>query len=91
MPYHIYYICISSVRIIDVSRMFMLQISKYAGNHLTELLSCNFSTTTSLEKVASEITIMEAVKPYFEFIVIHIVCGTPKITLEGTPKDWEKV
>lgn len=70
---------------------FTEQISKYAGNHLTELLTCNFSTTTPLEKVASEITIMEAVKPYFEFIVIRIVCGIPKITLEGTPEDWEKV
>ena len=60
-------------------------------NHLTELLTCNFSTTTSLEKVASEITIMEAVKPYFEFIIIRIVCGIPEITLEGTPEDWEKL
>ena len=70
---------------------FTEQISQYAGNHLTELLTCNFSTTTSLEKVASEITIMEAVKPYFEFIIIRIVCGIPEITLEGTPEDWEKL
>lgn len=32
---------------------------------------------------------MEAVKPYFEFIIIRIVCGIPEITLEGTPEDWE--
>ena len=70
---------------------FTEQISQYAGKHLTELLTCNFSTTTSLEKVASEITIMEAVKPYFEFIIIRIVCGIPEITLEGTPEDWEKL
>ena len=70
---------------------FTKQISQYTGNHLTELLTCNFSTTTSLEKVASEITIMEAVKPYFEFIIIRIVCGIPEITLEGTPEDWEKL
>lgn len=70
---------------------FTEQISQYTGNHLTELLTCNFSTTTSLEKVASEITIMEAVKPYFEFIIIRIVCGIPEITLEGTPEDWEKL
>ena len=34
---------------------------------------------------------METVKPYFEFIVIRVVCGIPEITLEGTPEDWEKV
>lgn len=65
----------------EIFPQFTKQISQYAGNHLTELLTCNFSTTTSLEKVASEITIMEAVKPYFEFIIIRIVCGIPKITL----------
>lgn len=66
-------------------------MSQYAGNHLTELLTCNFSTTTPLEKVASEITVMEAVRPYFEFIIIRIVCGIPKITPEGTPEDWERL
>ena len=75
----------------EIFPQFTKQISQYAGNHLTELLTCNFSTTTSLEKVASEITIMEAVKPYFEFIIIRIVCGIPEITLEGTPEDWEKL
>lgn len=34
---------------------------------------------------------METMKPYFEFIVMYIVCGIPEITLEGTPEDWEKV
>ena len=34
---------------------------------------------------------MEAVKPYFEFIIIRIVCGIPEITLEGKPEDWEKL
>ena len=75
----------------EIFPQFTEQISQYTGNHLTELLTCNFSTTTSLEKVASEITIMEAVKPYFEFIIIRIVCGIPEITLEGTPEDWEKL
>lgn len=58
---------------------------------MVETLTCNFSTTTSLEKTVSEITIMESVKSYFEFITIMIVCGIPEITLEGTPQDWEKV
>lgn len=75
----------------EIFPKFTEQIQKYAGNNLTELLTCNFSTTTSLEKIASEITIMETVKPYFEFIVMRVVCGIPEITLEGTPEDWEKV
>lgn len=70
---------------------FTNQIEEHVGNKLVDLLTCDFSTTTSLEKVASQITIMETMKPYFEFIEIRIVCGIPEITLEGTPKDWKKV
>lgn len=70
---------------------FTKQIGNHVGNKLIETLSCNFSTTTSIEKLASEATIMEAMKPYFEFVVLRVVCGIPEITLEGTTEDWEKV
>ena len=75
----------------EIFPQFTEQIRKEVGGHLVETLTCNFSTTTSLEKTVSEITIMETVKSYFEFITIMIVCGIPEITLEGTPQDWEKV
>lgn len=74
-----------------VFSQFSDQISKNVSNELIETLTCNFSTTTPLEKIASEITIMEATKSYFEFIMARIVCGIPEITLEGTTEDWEKV
>lgn len=67
------------------------QISKNVSNDLVETLTCNFSTTTPVEKIASEITIMEATKSYFEFVMIMVACGIPEITLEGTTEDWEKV
>ncbi len=67
------------------------QIEKYTGKKLAGLLTGDFSTTTPSERIASEVTVMEAVKPYFEFIVMYIVCGIPEITLEGTPGDWKKV
>ncbi len=70
---------------------FTKQIAEHTGDELMKLLSSDFSTTTPVEKIASEITIMEAMEPYFEYIAIRIVCGIPKITLKGTPDDWEKV
>lgn len=70
---------------------FTQQIKEQVGDDLVDLLTCNFSTTTSLEKMVSEVTIMETMKPYFEFLVMRIVCGIPQITLEGTPEDWKKV
>lgn len=75
----------------DMFSEFTSQIAGYTGNELIENLTSNFSTTTSVEKIASQITIMETMKPYFEFIVIYAVCGIPEITLEGTTEDWEKV
>jgi hypothetical protein len=70
---------------------FTKQISDYTGTELIDVLTSNFSTTTSAEKVASEITIMEAMKSYFDYIVVRMVCGIPEITLKGTPKDWQNI
>lgn len=70
---------------------FSKQISYFAGTDLVNTLTCDFTTTTDVSRVASQITIMEAMKSYFEFIVLTIGCGIPEITLEGTPEDWQKV
>lgn len=70
---------------------FTKQIAEHTGTDLINVLTSDFSTTTYVEKIASEITIMEAMEPYFEFIVIRIVCGIPEITLKGTTEDWQKI
>jgi len=70
---------------------FTRQIAEHTGDDLVKLLSSDFSTTTLTEKMASEITIMEAMEPYFEFIVIYVICGIPEITLKGTTEDWQKI
>ena len=70
---------------------FTNQIAKHTGSELIDLLTSDFSTTTPVEKIASEITIMEATKTYFEYVVMRILCGIPEITLQGTTEDWEKM
>lgn len=70
---------------------FTKQIGDRVGADLVDILNCNFTTSTLTTTVASQITIMEAMKSYFDFVVIRIVCGIPQITLEGTPEDWQKV
>jgi hypothetical protein len=75
----------------EVFPQFTRQISERTGKELTGTLVSDFSTTTNVSRVASEITIMEAVKPYFNFIVLRIVCGIPQVTLQGTPEDWERL
>ncbi len=75
----------------DVFPEFSKQIATYTGKQLTDALTADFSTTTPVSKVASQITLMNAVKNYFNFMVITLGCGIPQITLEGTPQDWEHV
>ncbi|MDR0505781.1 MAG: DUF4419 domain-containing protein [Dysgonamonadaceae bacterium] len=70
---------------------FTKQIAEYVGNDLANLMVADFSTTTPASKLASEATLMYAMKNYFEFIVMMVSCGIPEITLEGTPEDWQKV
>ncbi|MFV0269202.1 MAG: DUF4419 domain-containing protein [Draconibacterium sp.] len=75
----------------NIFPQFTGQIAKHTGTELINTLSSDFSTTTAVEKLASEITIMEAMEPFFEFVVIRIVCGIPEITLKGTTEDWQKI
>jgi len=75
----------------DVFSEFSKQIAEHTGSEIINLLTSDFTTTTPVEKIASEITIMEAMEPYFEFILFYVVCGIPEITLQGTPEDWLKI
>ena len=75
----------------EVFPEFSKQIAAPAGKELANAMTADFTTTSPVSKAVSQITLMNAVEPYFEFVVITISCGIPEITLEGTPKDWQKV
>jgi hypothetical protein len=66
---------------------FTKQISGYTEQKLIDVLTCDFSTSSIITRTASEITLMEAMESYFEFIVIRIICGIPEITLQGNTGD----
>ncbi|CAG8646781.1 14789_t:CDS:1, partial [Funneliformis mosseae] len=57
---------------------------------IKSLLECDFSTTTKNSLTASRIVLLDMVKAYFSY-KICTRCGIPKVTLEGTLEDWEKV
>lgn len=75
----------------EIIPQFVDQASENTGKELFDHLTPTFSTTTSVEKIAIQITALESVKSYFEFIVIRIACGIPTITLKGTSEDWKLV
>ncbi len=66
------------------------QIAQWTKPELVQTLKADFSTTTPIASVASEIMMMSAMQHYFDYHVISI-CGIPDIYLEGTSEDWKKL
>lgn len=75
----------------DVFPAFTKQIEGHTGKEIIDVLTADFTTSTPITRVASQITIMDAMKKYFEYILLRMGCGIPQITLEGTAADWQKV
>ena len=70
---------------------FVQKIEENVGKEVIDTLECNFSTTTQVAKVTSQVTIMSAMKNYFTYRVLMAGCGISNITLEGSLQDWEKI
>lgn len=70
---------------------FSRQIAAYAGQELVDAMTNDFTTTGMAERIASQITLMDATKPYFDFYATYSICGIPEVTLLGTTEDWQKV
>lgn len=58
---------------------------------VAEMMTADFTTTGVTERIASQITLMDAVETFFEWWNMTVACGIPSITLTGTPDDWRKV
>ena len=69
---------------------FTEQMDQWTDNGLIEVLTNDFSTTTPVSYVASQITTMSALQSYFKYQIIES-CGIPTIYLEGTPEDWQRI
>lgn len=64
-------------------------IAGYIGKN-RDWLVANFTTTSPIEKTASEIVMMDAMQHFFRYSMTTL-CGIPEITLLGTPDDWHNV
>lgn len=70
---------------------FARQIDANTKNDVAKLITADFSTTGTVERLASEIVLMETTKSFFEFIIMYVGCGFPSVTLTGTPEDWQSI
>ena len=53
-------------------------------------MTADFSTTTPVKKIVSQITLMHSVKRYFGFSMRR-GCGIPAVEMLGTEEDWKKL
>ena len=70
---------------------FSASIAENTKGELADLMRADFTTTGITERIASQISLMDVVKEYFNFLNARISCGIPSITLKGSPDDWKKV
>ena len=53
-------------------------------------MTADFSTTTAVQKIVSQITMMTSVQEYFRY-AIRCGCGIPAVEMLGTEEDWSKL
>ena len=74
-----------------IMKEYMEKIGKNVGQETIDNLECNFSTTTQVAQVTSQVSIMSGMKQYFVYKALMAGCGISNITLEGSLQDWEKI
>ena len=65
------------------------QIAAHVGK-ARDLVVADFSTTGPLERAASEVVLMHAFEPYFDYTMM-VGCGIPRVALLGEPADWRSI
>ena len=70
---------------------FAQRIDDNTINDVAKIIKADFSTTGTVERLASEIVLMETTKSFFEFILMYAGCGFPSVTLTGTADDWQAI
>jgi len=69
---------------------FSEQIERNTVADATKRMATEFSTTTTDEKIAGQMTVMHAMEKYFDYRMMTM-CGFPSITLEGSAADWRSL
>lgn len=68
---------------------FSEKIGEFIGKK-RDLIVSDYSTTGTLQRVSSEIILMDAMSKYFDYGV-STCCSIPLVTLEGTVEDWQMI
>ncbi|MGB5943944.1 MAG: DUF4419 domain-containing protein, partial [Leeuwenhoekiella sp.] len=70
---------------------FCEKLDKEIGDGFVDNLSRKFSMTTEDEEMVFRISTMNTVKSFFEFIVVTVICGIPRVEITGNKNDWLEI
>ena len=83
-----------SIYTVDYSWFFDQMAKGIKGNvrvpEFVEGMTADFSNTTTVQRIVSQITLMYSVKQYFDFHM-YMGCGIPVVEMLGTEEDWRKL
>lgn len=79
---------ITESQMLVISSKFVEKIGQHVLPDKRFLIGTEFTTTTTAARIAGCIAFMDAMQPYFDYVLMCI-CGIPAVILEGTPDDWE--
>ena len=51
----------------------------------------DFGTTTPVQRIVSQITLMCSMKEYFDYAMMLLGCGIPAVEMLGNEEDWRKL
>lgn len=74
----------------DVIQQWSDKIQTQIPTDLSQLMICDFSTTTPIIRTVSQVVMMDAFQQYFDYELLFI-CGIPTITVKGSVQDWIKI
>ena len=74
----------------EIIEEFVEKIKENTKTEFAEYMQTDFTTTSKISRVCSQIVIMDAMQQYFEY-TFRCGCGIPEIRLSGEKSDWERV
>lgn len=75
----------------EICPSFVQQIREYTGQSIVDILTPNFTTTTAISFAVGQLSIMAAMKNYFNHRILLGGCGFPYVIIEGSLEDWTKI
>jgi len=74
----------------QVVPFFAGQIEDSLTEQCKTLFPCDFSTSTEVDKLASHVVMMGAMRHWFDYRM-SLACAITEVTVTGTPDDWRRI